>query len=206
MFGRERIVWLIAFLVLSQLTVGAQEGLSPDSIDFEKIRVLETMIINGKREPYYIMDDIYIFPERKFKNNRQKRVYGRLVYNVKKVYPYAILAKQKVDELEYRLDRLESETERKKLIDQVEKDLFGEFEDDIRKMTITQGKILIKLIDRETGDTSYDLLKDFKGSFTAFFWQSVARIFGTNLKSRYDRFGEDRMIEEIVLMIEYGII
>jgi hypothetical protein len=79
-----------------------------------------------------------------------------------------------------------------------------EFEDEVKHLTITQGRILMKLIDRETGDTTYYLLKDLKGNLSAVFWQAVARVFGSNLKTTYDPDGEDKLIEQIVLMIEAG--
>lgn len=85
-----------------------------------------------------------------------------------------------------------------------EKDVFNEFEDDIKDMTITQGKLLIKLIDRETQNTSYELIKDYRGGLTAAFWQGIARIFGTNLKEEYDPFGNDALIEVILMEIEDG--
>jgi hypothetical protein len=82
--------------------------------------------------------------------------------------------------------------------------VFAEYEDDMREMTMTQGRLLIKLIDRETQNTSYDLIRDFRGKFSAAFWQGIARIFGTNLKEEYDAYGEDAPIELIINEIESG--
>ena len=86
----------------------------------------------------------------------------------------------------------------------VEKDVFAEYEDDMRDMTITQGRLLIKLIDRETQNTSYTLIKDYRGKFSAAFWQGIARIFGTNLKEEYDPYGDDVLIESIIQEIDAG--
>ena len=86
----------------------------------------------------------------------------------------------------------------------MEDELREEYEGDLRKLTITQGIILIKLVDRETGDTSYELVKQFRGSFSAFFWQQLARLFGHNLKLQYEPYGEDYLIEEVVQLIEAG--
>ena len=86
----------------------------------------------------------------------------------------------------------------------MEADLKAEFEGELKKLTIKQGIILVKLIDRETGATSYDLIKSLRGSFSAFIWQSMARLFGSNLKLEYDPYGEDYMIEEIVQQLESG--
>jgi hypothetical protein len=99
---------------------------------------------------------------------------------------------------------LKTEKERKAYIKSVEKDVFAEYADDMREMTITQGRLLIKLIDRETQNTSYVLIKDYRGKLAAAFWQGIARIFGTNLKEEYDPYGEDALIESIILEIEAG--
>jgi hypothetical protein len=86
----------------------------------------------------------------------------------------------------------------------VENELMEEFSDELKSLTITQGRLLIKLIDRETGNTSYELLRELRGSFSAFFWQTVARLFGSNLKTTFDAEGEDKLIDQIVVLIENG--
>ena len=130
--------------------------------------------------------------------------YIRLINNIKRVYPYAYIVRVKLNKVNEDLYNIHSEKERKEYIKNVEKDVFGEYEDDMRSMTITQGRLLIKLIDRETQNTSYSLIKEYRGWFTAAFWQGIARIFGTNLKDEYDPFGEDALIELIVREIEAG--
>jgi len=137
---------------------------------------------------------------KKFPFNR----YQRLIYNLKKVYPYALVIRAKLNEANNQLAGLPDERERKKYLRQFEKNLFGEYEDDVRDMTITQGKLLIKLIDRETQNTSYILIRQYRGSFSAAFWQGIARIFGTNLKEEYDPFGDDALMERILIEIESG--
>ena len=97
---------------------------------------------------------------------------------------------------------LETEKEQRAYIKQVEQELLRDYKEDLKKMTVTQGRILIKLVDRETGDTSYELVKELRGNLSAAFWQALARLFGSNLKSEYDAEGEDRLIEEIILLIE----
>jgi hypothetical protein len=99
-----------------------------------------------------------------------------------------------------------SEREQKRLMEKAEDEIKSEFEKDVRDMTLNQGRILIKLIDRETGNTSYNLVKDLRGTFQAFFWQSLARIFKTNLKESYNPAAntEDKMIEDIIQSIEDG--
>lgn len=177
-----------------------------DSLDLRDFQVLESLTMDGESMPHSTIKEVVIIPEIKFRNKRHRRRYGRLVNNIKRVYPYALLAREKMEEMESHLVTLSSEREQKAYIDSMEADLFGRFEGELRKLTITQGKILVKLIDRETGDTSYEVLREFKGGFTAFFWQSIARLFGNNLKMEYDRYGEDALIEQVVVMIERGYI
>ncbi len=138
------------------------------------------------------------------KKRRYIKKYNKLVRDVKKAYPYAKLAGDKLKYYDAELKAIEGKKERKKFLDKVEVELREEYEGDLKKLTITQGIILIKLVDRETGDTSYELVKQFRGSFSAFFWQQLARLFGHNLKLRYDPMGEDYLIEEVVQLIEAG--
>jgi hypothetical protein len=147
-----------------------------------------------------------IFPPVHFTSKRQTIRYDRLVYNVKKVYPYAKLAGAKLKEYKTILKAFPTEKERKIFIKRAEKELEAEFGDEIKGLTFSQGKILIKLIYRETGNSTFDIIKDLRGSFSAFIWQTLARIFGYNLKTMYDPGGNDQPIEQIVLMIEAGVI
>jgi hypothetical protein len=114
------------------------------------------------------------------------------------------MAGEKYDSVEAHFMTLHTEKEKKAYIKQVEQEIMDEYEDDLKGLTITQGRILLKLIDREVGETSYDLLKEFKGFFSAFFWQTLARIFGHNLKSEFDPEIEDKLLNEIVILIENG--
>lgn len=130
--------------------------------------------------------------------------YLKLRRDVLRAYPYAKLASQQLKLINDSLANIKSEKAKKKFVKEMENDLKKRFEKDLKSMTYTQGRILIKLIDRETGNTSYSLVKELRGTFQAFFWQSLARIFGSNLKSEYDAKGEDLMIEGIVQAIERG--
>lgn len=158
----------------------------------------------GDTSFHYKMKPVIIFPERVFKNKRQRRRYNRLVRNVKKVYPYSIIIKNIFVETEFVLQNMDNNRQRKRYLKKKEKELKIKFEGVIRNMTYTQGRILIKLVDRETSHTSYELVKHFKGGVAAFFWQGVAKMFHTNLKYQYDPDGTDKWIEEIVAKIENG--
>lgn len=142
---------------------------------------------------------IYIFPKR-----IDTRRYARLIYNLKKVYPIAKEANATLKAMENHLLTLRTKREQQAFVKAMEKKLKEKYTPVLRNMTFAQGKILIKLIDRETSRTSYQLVKDLRGSFSAFLWQGVARIFGANLKDTYDRYGEDRQIEMLILLYEAG--
>lgn len=148
--------------------------------------------------------EIWVYPKRDFKSPRYERQYSRLIQRVKKVYPYAKTANQLLKKYEPVYLSLKTDREKRKLFKKVEDELLAQYKDDLKKMTISDGNVLIKLIDRETGRTSYTIIKEFRGGFTAMFWQGIARIFRNDLKDEYDPAGEDRLIEEIVTLVERG--
>ena len=156
--------------------------------------------------PHVYLKEITVYPAFKTMTPRQQRQYSSLEMKVRKVYPMAKVAALRVAEYNRILHDFKTERERKDYIKKIEKDLFAEFEDQIRHMTVSEGRILIKLIDRESRQSSFEIIKEFKGGFNAFFWQAVARLFGHNLKSAYDAENEDRMIEYIVMQIDTGMI
>jgi len=132
------------------------------------------------------------------------QAYYRLRFNVIKVYPYARLAAVKLNEMNAKMSTMKSDREKRKYRKVVEEQVRKDFEDQLKKLSINQGDVLIKLIDRETGHSSYELVKDLKGSFNAFFAQSLAKLFGHDLKDQYDPTGADKTIESIVQQIERG--
>jgi hypothetical protein len=153
---------------------------------------------------YQLIPEITVHPQHEVNTPRMERQYSRLVLKVKKVYPYALLANELLKKYEPEYLALKTDRERRKLMKKVEEQLMDEYMDDLKKMSISDGRILIKLIDRQTGKTGYTLIKEFRGNISAAFWQGIARIFKNNLKDEYDRYGEDIMIEEIVTLIESG--
>lgn len=163
------------------------------------------VIDKGDTIAYISLPVLTVYGERQFKNAKEKAKWTKMVRDVKKAYPYAVLASIKLKEYNAALSNIKSETERKKFMKKAEKELKNQFEEDLKKLTLNQGRILIRLIDRETGDTSYELVKELRGSFSAFMWQSLAVVFGSSLKSEYDPTkGDDKMIEQIILLIENG--
>jgi hypothetical protein len=171
-----------------------------------KYHYLPIRIVDGDTLPYINLAPVEVFDFRVLKSKQEIRRNNKLIYNVKKVYPWAKLAGQKLVEYETVLSHVKSDREKRQIMKEIEKQVQNEYGGELRKLTFSQGKILIKLIDRETGNSSYDLVEDFRGVFVAFFYQSFARVFGYNLKVTYDPEGEDRNIEIIVRMIESGMI
>jgi hypothetical protein len=161
-------------------------------------------IINGDTIPSIRLPDVWVYAAYSYKNKKQYEAWNRTKYNVKKVYPYAILAAARLKEYNHIMEKMPTEASKKAYMKTVEKELKAEFEEPLKDLTTTQGKILLKLIDRETGNTSYELVKDFRGGFQAFMWQSVARLFGNNMKSEYDPTGDDIMTERAIKLVEAG--
>lgn len=130
----------------------------------------------------------------------------KLVRDFRKVYPLALVAKDKMGDFEQELLALPDRKSQREYAKRVEKELIAEYTPTLKRMTVSQGKILVRLIDRETEMTSYDIVKEFRGGFTAGFWQGIARIFGHNLKDEYDAADRDRMIEQCILMYNAGLL
>ena len=181
-------------------------GLSEAESQEEKGNTYRATVHNGDTIPNIDLPTFRFYAPRVFANRLEEARYRRLVRNVKRVYPYPRLAGIKFEEYNEMLSQIESDAQRRRKAKEIEQQIKDEFEGELRRLTISQGHILIKLIDRETQHTSYDVLRDFRGSFTAVFWQSFGRIFGYNLKTEYDPYGEDKLIEEIVQLIEQGAI
>ncbi len=141
-------------------------------------------------------------PKQKGKEWRQ---YYRLVHNFSKSYPYALVAKKLVVEADSTIaaDRLKG-AKREKYISSVQKELFEVFEGQMRQLTVSQGALIMKLVDREVGKSSYNIIKGYKSGITAGFWQGIAKIFGSDLKKPYDPEGEDKEVEELVKIWEAG--
>ena len=136
---------------------------------------------------------------------REWREYYRLVHNFSKAYPYALVARKLVVAADSTIatDGLKG-VKREKYISQVQKELFDVFEGQMRQLTVSQGALIMKLVDREVGKSSYDIIKGYKSGITAGFWQGIAKIFGSDLKKPYDPEGEDKATEELVGIWETG--
>ena len=148
--------------------------------------------------------EVVVFPHRKFKNQREYRRYNRYILKVKKVYPPAVEARELLKKYEPQYLAMEDKRDRRKLMKRLEKELLAKHKHKLKKWSISDGRILLKLINRETERTPYSLIKDFRGGFSAVFWQGIAKIFRNDLKAGYDPDEEDKILEEIVTLIELG--
>ena len=137
--------------------------------------------------------------------SKEWRKYYRLVHNFAKTYPYALASKRILLSVDSTIvaDGMKR-SKRDKYINQMQKELFRVFEEPMRSMTVSQGALLMKLIDREVGKSSYNIIKDYKSGIAATFWQGIAKIFGTDLKKPYDPEGDDKLTEELVKIWEDG--
>ena len=194
---------ILSFLLFFILLTASSSLKSQPTTD--SVSVLELVVIDGDTFPMYTFKSITVNGSKRF-SKRERRKYGRLKRYVVKVFPYAELAGQMLNDFDDTLKTMKNERERKKYLAQVEDELKAEFEGELKSLTIKQGILLVKLIDRQTGNSSFELIKTLRGSFSAFIWQSLARLFGSNLKLKYDPDGEDLLVEEIVLQMESGAI
>lgn len=139
------------------------------------------------------------------KKGKEWRRYYRTVHNFAKSYPYALVAKERKEEVDQYLATHDlTKGEKEKYLKQYEKDLFHLFERPLRNLTFTQGRMLLRLVDREIGITSFYIIRDYRGKVAAGFWQGIAKIFGADLKTPYNKFGEDKELEELVQLYQTG--
>jgi hypothetical protein len=194
---------ILILLLFFPLLLNAQSDGGKGLVLPAKGIAVRTTVYEGDTIPYVSLPVISCYTERVFRNRRQQAAWNRTKYNVKVVYPYAILASAKLKEYDRLLSQM-SESDRDRYTKLAEKQLKDEFGEELKKLTVSQGKILVKLIDRETGKTTYNVVKDMRGSFSAFMWQGVALMFNSSLKAEYDPAGDDKAIEEAIKLVENG--
>ena len=149
---------------------------------------------------------VHILPVRKYARKKDMRRYAKLIRAVKKVYPIAQEAKREMALMEEELRRLPSKKDRELYTKGIQKMIIKKYTPVLKRMTVYEGRVLLKLIDRETEYTAFEIVKEFRGGFVAGFWQAMARLFGNNLKLEYDPDGSDKMLEQIVVYYESGLL
>ena len=158
----------------------------------------------GEMIPSFLFAEYYVFGKLVFKNKAQAKKYYKIANNIKKVYPIACEIRQTVDTTIAHMDSLPTKKEKDAYLNQQEKELKAIYYPKLKKLTFAQGKLLIKLIDRQCEMTGYDLIKKYMGSFKAGFYNAFASIFGASLKKEYDPDVDDRLTERAILLIESG--
>ena len=175
-----------------------------DSPTFVPTVKVGKVLHEGDSIQFMEMNNVYVYPQLTFKNKRQAQSYMRLVTNVKKVLPIAKEARMMLIETTEYLETLPNDKAKAEHMKRVEEDIFRTYKPKMKKLTYSQGKLLIKLIDRECHSSSYDMIKALMGPIRAGFWQVFAWGFGASLKKEYDAQGVDRLTERVVLMVESG--
>ena len=210
-----RMLFMLAILLLLLPSAAAaqQPAGSPEkqATEVEEVEVpimtqLGTTQYKGKTIPHVIYPTLPKYAPMQFSNEKEREEYNRLVYNVKKVLPWAKLAKLTIIETYDYLETLPDKRSRDEHIRRVEAGLKKQYAPALKKLTRSQGKLLIKLVNRECNMTGYNIAKAFIGSFKANLYQGIAVLFGNSLNKKYDPEGDDRYTERVVRMVEAGLI
>ena len=164
---------------------------------------LPSYVEDGDTISHILLPAIYVFPTLNFTSKKQEQFYWKTVRDVKRTLPYAKAIRATLYELNEEMKDL-SEKERKDHMKSKENNLVKKYEPELKKLTLNQGKLLIRLVDRECDRTSYELIKEYRGGVRAFFWQGFARIFGADLKSTYEKDDKDQIIERVIILVEAG--
>jgi hypothetical protein len=172
----------------------------------QNLQIVHGEVVGNDTVPHFDIPEVEIYPPKVFKNKSDEQQYWRMVMRVKKVLPYAKEAAILLRKYEMEVPADARGRDRRIYVRRAEDELMNKYGPILKKMSVNDGRVLIKLIDRETHMASYDLIQEVKGGVPAVFWQGVARVFGNNLKAKYDPYGEDRQIELIIQYIEMGII
>lgn len=197
---KKRVVLSFLFTLLA-LVLYAQDS---TYVYDGKMYVVGVSEYKGEKIPHINLPPHFAYAPIKFKNKRERRVYDRLVYDVKKTLPLAAEIRTIIIETYEYLQTLPDEKAREKHIKRLEKGLKEQYTPKMRKLTLRQGKLLIKLVDRECSQSAYQLIKLFMGSFKAVFYNTFASLFGASLKKSYDPNGDDWMIEQVVVKVLTG--
>jgi hypothetical protein len=196
-----RMFMLTAACLLMAVGTLAQDR---DSTAFTPMVKVGKVLYEGDSILYMEMSNVYVYPPPSFKSKRQASNYTRLVRNVKKVLPIAKEVNAIIIETYEYLQTLPTEKERQAHLKRVEESIYNEYKPRMKRLTYSQGKLLIRLVYRECNSSSYDILKAFLGPVRAGFWQAFSSIFGASLKKEYDPEGVDKLTERVVLMVEAG--
>ena len=197
------LICFTGWILFSPTNLFAQNGKGI----YDTIRVNACIEANGDTIPCSSLPPIYLYTKLYGKYKRQQAEWTHLRNAVYVTYPYARAASKVMRQINTQLIHVTDKKQRKSIIRSHEKELKKEFADKITELSIYQGKVLLKLIYRETGNNCYEIIDEYKGDFSAAFWQTIALIFGSNLRQNYEPTGNDQAMEKIVVDVEkmYGI-
>lgn len=208
---RRLFTLLLVVIPILAMAQKFNNGVNPEDMDVDMDNpTFVPMVKIGKVKQgrdsiqYVELNNIWVYPQPEFKNARQRAAYNRLIYNIKRVLPIAKECDRIIIETGEYLELLPNKKAKDQHMKVIEQDIKREYTPRVKKLTYSQGKLLIKLIDRECNNSSYDLIKAFLGPIRAGFYQSFAWIFGASLKKSYDPNGADRITERIVRQVEAG--
>ena len=195
----------LVFWLIFAISAKTQDTVPPPHTVQEGI-IARMAYIDGERMPCFQLPAITIYSKKEFKNEKERQGYNRMVQDVRKTLPLAKLVHRALIETYEYIETLPTEEERIAHLRRMEKELFKEYKPVLKKLNYRQGKLLIRLIDRECNQSSYNLVKAFLGSFRAGFWQAFGSLFGVSLKAEWDPEGKDAELEIICELIEHGFI
>jgi len=200
---------ILLFLAVLSTVQSMAQSKRTDEVDMDSPTFVPTVKVGkvfegGDSIQYMEMNNVYVFPPVTFSSKKQQNAYMRLVKNVKTVLPIAKEARMIMMETAEYLETLPNKDARDEHMKRVEKSIMKEYKPRMKKLTYSQGKLLIKLIYRESHSSGYELIQAFLGPIRAGFYQAFAWAFGASLKKEYDPEGADRLTERVVLMVEAG--
>lgn len=201
LFGLWAMLWCSTVMVLGQGTGDTPGGDEPAIVPTVK---LAKALVDGDSVLFLEMNNVYVYPVVELKSEKQRQAYNRLVNNVKKVLPMAKEVNLIIRETYETLQTIPDKKSRDAHMKKVEDEIYQRYKPKMKKLTYSQGKLLIKLVNRECNSSSYDIVKAFMGPIRAGFWQAFAWTFGASLKKKYKPESTDRLTERVVLMVEAG--
>ena len=194
-----RVLVVVVAFAMSGFSVYGQSTSGESTLS-----VVQAIIIGNDTVPYFVLPTYYCYPPLKFKNKKEEQFYWRTVRDVKVVLPYVRHIRRVMEKTNEALMSMPDKASRDAYMKNFEKRIYKENETKFKDLTLNQGKLIIRLLDRETNNTSYELIKAYRGSFSAGFWQVFALVLGADLKTKYGTKEEDAVIGRVIVLVEAG--
>ena len=194
-----RVLIVVAVFAVGSFSVYGQSNSAEPALS-----VVQAIIVGNDTIPFFVLPTYYCYPPLKFKNKKEEQFYWRTVRDVKVVLPYVRHIRKVMEKTNEALMSMPDKASRDAYMKNFEKRIYKENETKFKDLTLNQGKLIIRLLDRETNNTSYELIKAYRGSFSAGFWQVFALVLGADLKTKYGTKEEDAVIERVIVLVEAG--